>query len=352
MATEEILVDETNFSEEEKAQITKFASSIDLHDTQAIVEYGSGVQKKLADFSQETLAQVKTKNMGEVGELLTRVVSEVKSFDASTEKKGGLLGLFQKAGNRLRIMKTKFEDAETNITTICNALENHQVVLLKDVAKFDEMYEINLQSYKEITMYIIAGKNRLAEIRNGELKELQEKAAASGLPEDAQKAKDLNDQCDRFEKKLYDLNLSRTISEQTAPQIRLLQNADSQMAEKIQSVLVNTIPLWKNQMVIALGIQHNAEAIEAEARVTDATNELLRQNAENLRIGATQAAQANERGIVDLETLKETNEKLIGTLNEVMEIQRQGKEARQNAEIELGKMEDELKAKLLEMSQK
>jgi len=352
MATEEIKIDETKLTEEDQAQIEKVAAAIDLHDTQSIVEYGAGIQKKLADFSQTTLTQVKTKDMGEVGELLTKVVSEVKSFDASTEKKGGFLGLFQKAGNRLRIMKTKYEDAETNITTICNALENHQVVLLKDVAKFDEMYELNLASFKEITLYLAAGKKRLEEVRNGELKELQEKAAASGLPEDAQKAKDLSDQCSRFEKKLYDLNLTRTISEQTAPQIRLLQNADSQMAEKIQSVLVNTIPLWKNQMVIALGIQHNAEAIEAEAKVSEATNELLRQNAENLRIGATQAAAANERGIVDLETLKETNEKLIGTLNEVMEIQRQGKEARKNAEVELVRMEDELKGKLLEMSQK
>ncbi len=347
----QINLDDTMLSEEEKKAVEQFTSSIDLKNTQGIMEYGAGVQKKMADFSQKTLDQVRTKDLGEIGSLLTNVVAEVKGFDDSTESKG-LFGLFKKGRNKVESMKASYDKTEANITKICDSLENHQVTLLKDVATLDQMYALNMASFKEITMYILAGSKKLEEVRNGELKELQEKAAASGKTEDAQAAQDLAEQCNRFEKKLYDLDLTRTISLQTAPQIRLLQNTDTQMAEKIQSVIVNTIPLWKNQMVIALGIAHSTEAIEAENAVTNATNELLKKNAQNLHQASVTAAKANERGIVDLETLKQTNQTLINTLDDVMKIQKEGRAQRQSAEIELRRMEDELKQKLIDMSRR
>ena len=350
-STLQINLDDSVLTEEEKKAVEQFTSSIDLRNTQGILEYGAGVQKKMADFSQETLDQVRTKDLGEIGSLLTSVVAEVKGFDDSTEQKG-ILGLFKKGKNKVESMKASYDKTEANITKICDSLEGHQITLLKDVATLDKMYDLNMASFKEITMYILAGSKKLEEVRNGELRELQEKAAESGKTEDAQAAQDLAEQCNRFEKKLYDLDLTRTISLQTAPQIRLLQNTDTQMAEKIQSVIVNTIPLWKNQMVIALGIAHSTEAIEAENAVTNATNELLKKNAENLHQASVTAAKANERGIVDLETLKHTNQQLINTLDDVMKIQKEGRAARQNAEQELRRMEDELKGKLIEMSRR
>ena len=341
-ALSDVKLDDSMLSEAEKKEVADFAARIDLRNTQDIIQYGSNVQQKMADFSENTLNQVRTKDLGAVGELLTLVDEADTCF----------LGFFKRQVKSLDTIKARYDKAENNIAQICNTLENHQVTLLKDVAMFDKMYELNLQSYKEITMYILAGKQKLDEIRKGELAELQRKAAESGLAEDAQAAKDLADQCNRFEKKLYDLNLTRTISQQTAPQIRLLQGSDTQMAEKIQSVLVNTIPLWKNQMVITLGIAHSTEAIAAENAVTNATNELLQANAQNLKTASVAAAKANERGIVDIDTLKKTNETLLSTLDEVLKIQEEGKQARHQAEKELQKIEGELKNKLLEMSQK
>ena len=337
-------------SDAEKKAVDDFAGQIDLKNTKGIMEYGSGVQKKMADFSQTTLDSVRTKDLGEVGDLLTSVVTEVKNFDDEADLKG-LKGLFKKTKNKAESMKARYDKTEVNINKIVENLEGHQVTLLKDVATLDKMYDMNMDSMKELTMYILAGKKKLEETRNGELKELTEKAAESGKAEDAQAAKDLADQCNRFEKKLYDLELTRNISVQTAPQIRLLQNTDTQMAEKIQSVIVNTIPLWKNQMVIALGIEHSTEAIKAENAVTNATNELLKKNAESLHVASVESAKANERGIVDMETLKQTNQQLIQTLDDVMKIQKEGREQRAQAEGELRKIEDELKEKLLEMSQ-
>ena len=348
-----IEIDDTMLSEEDKKAVEDFATQIDIRNTQGIMEYGASAQKKMADFSQDTLNKVRTKDMGAVGELLTNVVSTVKNFDSSaSEKKGGLFGLFKKAKKKAADLKNKYDDAEANIGKICDSLEGHQVTLLKDVALLDKMYDLNMDTYKELTMYILAGKKKLEEVRNTDLAELKAKAEESGKPEDAQAYKDLQDQCQRFEKKLYDLDLTRTISMQTAPQIRMLQSSDTQMAEKIQSVIVNTIPLWKNQMVIALGIQHSTEAIQAEAAVTDATNELLKKNAESLHIASVEAEKANQRGIVDIETLKHTNEELIKTLTDVMKIQEEGREKRAAAEQDLRRMEKELKDKLLEMGKK
>ena len=347
-AQQTINMDDSMLSDAEKQAVEQFSKQIDIKNTTGILEYGSGVQKKMADFSQKTLDNVRTKDMGEVGELLTSVVAEVKNFDDSTEQKG-LFGRARKLKNRVELMKAQYDKTEVNINKICNALEGHQVTLLKDVAVLDQMYDLNLQSYKEITMYIIAGKKRLDEIRNGELAELRKKAEETGRAEDAQAVRDLTDQCNRFEKKIYGLDLTRMISMQTAPQIRLLQSTDTQLAEKIQSVIVNTIPLWKNQMVISLGIAHSQAAIQAESAVTNATNELLKKNAATLHMASVEAAKANERGIVDIETLKQTNAELITTLSEVMQVQESGRKARQDAEVELRKMEQELKDKLLEM---
>ena len=315
------------------------------------MEYGAVAQKKMAEFSQDTLEKTRTKDMGAVGSLLTDVVSQVKNFDTSTETKG-FLGLFKKSKQKITTLKAKYDDAEANITKICNSLETHQATLLKDVALLDKMYDLNMDTYKEITMYILAGKQKLEEARNGELQELKKKAEETGKAEDAQAYRDFSDQCDRFEKKLYDLDLTRTISMQTAPQIRMLQNSDTQMAEKIQSVIVNTIPLWKNQMVIALGIAHSTEAIEAETAVTNATNDLLKQNAAALHTATVEAAKANQRGIVDIETLKQTNAELINSLTDVMKVQEEGREKRAAAEQDLRRMEQELKDKLLELGRK
>lgn len=339
--------DDSMLSEEEKAQVDAFAKQIDLKNSAVILQYGAGTQKKMADFSEAALANVKTKDLGEVGALITDVVSELKNFDE--EEKKGIFGIFKKTSNKLEVMKTRYSKAEVTIGEICTALESHQVLLLKDIAVLDKMYELNLTYFKELSMYILAGKKKLAQVRATELKELKEKAVTSGLPEDAQAARDLEEMCNRFEKKIHDLELTRIVAIQTAPQIRLVQNNDTLMVEKIQSTLVNTIPLWKSQMVLALGVEHSAQAAQAQREVTDLTNELLRKNAEKLQIATVEVAKESERGVVDIETLKSTNEKLITTLDEVMRIQEEGRAKRMEAEAEMQRMEGELKNKLLEI---
>ena len=339
---------ENNLTPEELQMVNEFSQKIDLHNSQAILQYGVGTQKKMADFSEAALNNVRTKDLGEVGNMLSSLVIDLKSFDV-TEQDKGFKGLFKKSSNKITSMKAKYDKAEVNINKICGALESHQITLLKDVALLDKMYELNLSYFKELTMYILAGKKKLEKVRTTELPALTAKAQASGLAEDAQAARDLDELCNRFEKKLHDLDLTRTIAMQTAPQIRMIQNNDTQMAEKIQSTIVNTIPLWKNQMVIALGIQHSAQAAEAQREVTDATNELLRRNAAALKTATIETAKATERGIVDMETLKHTNESLISTLDEVMKIQQEGRQKRAAAETELRNMENELKSKLLEL---
>ncbi len=345
---EEPAMDETILSEEERRMVDAFAQQIDLTNSAMILQYGAGTQKKMADFSASALENVKSKDLGEVGDLLGGVVKELKDFDAEEEK--GFLGIFKKASNKIDSMKTKYVKAEANVNQIVKVLESHQVQLMKDVAILDKMYELNLTYFKELSMYILAGKKKLNEVKNGQLAEMMAKAEASGLPEDAQAAKDLDSMCNRFEKKLHDLELTRMISIQTAPQIRLIQNNDTMMVEKIQSTVVNTIPLWKSQMVLTLGVQHSTQAAEAQRQVTDMTNELLRKNAEKLKLATVETAKESERGIVDMETLKATNESLIATFDEVMNIQREGREKRQEAEAELQNMENELKAKLLQIS--
>ena len=344
---EEPAMDETILSEEERRMVDAFAQQIDLTNSAMILQYGAGTQKKMADFSASALENVKSKDLGEVGDLLGGVVKELKDFDAEEEK--GFLGIFRKASNKIDSMKTKYVKAEANVNQIVKVLESHQVQLMKDVAILDKMYELNLTYFKELSMYILAGKKKLNEVRNGQLAEMMAKAEASGLPEDAQAAKDLDSMCNRFEKKLHDLELTRMISIQTAPQIRLIQNNDTMMVEKIQSTVVNTIPLWKSQMVLTLGVQHSTQAAEAQRQVTDMTNELLRKNAEKLKMATVETAKESERGIVDMETLKATNESLIATFDEVMNIQREGRQKRQEAEVELQNMENELKAKLLQI---
>lgn len=341
------VLDDSILSEAEKAQVETFAKQIDLTDSTVILQYGAGTQKKMADFSETALENVKSKDLGEVGTLLSNVVVELKNFDEEETK--GFLGIFKKTSNKVEAMKAKYAKAETNINEICKVLESHQVQLLKDVAVLDKMYELNLTYFKELSMYILAGKKRLQEVRATELQELLEKAQASGLPEDAQAAKDLDAMCNRFEKKIHDLELTRAISIQTAPQIRLVQSNDTLMVEKIQSTVVNTIPLWKSQMVLALGVEHSAQAAQAQRQVTDMTNELLKKNAEKLKMATVDVAQESERGIVDIETLKATNESLITTLDEVMRIQQEGRVKRQEAEVEMQRMESELKQKLLEI---
>ena len=316
---EEKAIDESVLTDEERKMADSFAQQIDLTDSAVILQYGAGTQKKMADFSETALENVRTKDLGEVGSLLSGVVTELKSFDEEEEK--GFLGFFKKQGNKIQALKAKYAKAEANINTICKALESHQVQLLKDIALLDKMYELNLTYFKELTMYIIAGKKKLEEVRSGQLRELTEKAQRTGLAEDAQAAKDLGSMCERFEKKIHDLELTRMISIQTAPQIRLVQNNDTVMTEKIQSTLVNTIPLWKSQMVLALGVEHSAQAAKAQREVSDMTNELLRKNAEKLKMATTETARESERGIVDIETLKATNETLISTLDEMITIQ-------------------------------
>ena len=343
------ILDDSMLNDEEKKMVESFAAQIDLHNSGAILQYGVGTQKKMADFSEKALENVRTKDMGEVGDMIAGLVTELKSFDAEEESMG-LFGLFKKSENRLNALKAKYNKVETNVNDIVKLLEGHQIQLLKDVEVLDRMYAMNLAYFKELSMYILAGKKKLMEVRNTQLKELQNKATLSGLPEDAQAAKDLANLCDRFEKKIYDLELTRTVSVQTAPQIRMVQQSDTVMAEKIQSTIVNTIPLWKNQMVIAIGVEHSTQAARAQREVTDMTNALLKKNADALKVATIESAKEAERGIVDMETLKHTNQTLISTLDEVLKIQTEGKEKRRVAEAELADMENQLKGKLLEMS--
>ena len=332
---------------EEQQMVDAFAAKIDVENTAQILQYGASAQKKMADFSDAALTNVRTQDLGEVGDLIVDVVGELKGFDA--EEKKGLLGLFRKQADKLETMKTRFAKAELNVAKIGDALQQHQVRLLKDSAVLDQLYDQNLAYFKELTMYILAGKQKLEEVRSGKLVELQNIARQTGLAEDAQKARDLSDKCDRFEKKIHDLELTRAISIQTAPQIRMIQNNDTVMVEKIQTTLVNTIPLWKNQMVLALGIAHSTEAAQAQQQVTNITNALLKQNAQKLHMASVETAKEAERGIVDIETLKQTNAQLIQTFDEVMKIQADGRAKRLAAENEMMKMENDLKVKLLEL---
>nr|WP_288826123.1 toxic anion resistance protein [uncultured Clostridium sp.] len=334
---------------EEERLVSDFAEKINLKDSNMVLQYGAGAQKKIADFSESALDNVKSKDLGEVGQMLTNVVTELKSFETEEEEKG-FFGFFKKSANRLDSMKAKYASAETNVNQICKILKNHQIQLLKDIALLDKMYELNTTYFKELTMYILAGKRKLLKVQQEELPLLMDRAAKSGLPEDAQAANDLSAMCGRFEKKIHDLELTRMISIQMAPQIRLVQNNDTLMTEKIQSTLVNTIPLWKSQMVLAIGINHSEQAAKAQREVTDMTNELLRKNAEVLKTATIETAKESERGIVDMETLKKTNESLITTLDEVVRIQAEGRAKRKEAEAELARMEGELKTKLLQMS--
>ena len=341
-------MEQTVLSPEEQQMVDSFAKKIDIENTSQILQYGAGTQKKMADFSDAALENVRTQDLGEVGELITQVVGELRDFDAAEEEKG-FLGFFKKQGSKIENMKNRYAKAEVNVQKITTSLQDHQMRLMKDSAVLEKMYSQNLNYYKELTMYILAGKQKLQEVRAGKLKDLEAKAAASGLPEDAQEAKDLDSKCNRFEKKLHDLELTRTISLQTAPQIRLVQNNDTLMVEKIQTTIVNTIPLWKSQMVLALGIAHSTEAAQAQRQVTDLTNELLKKNAEALHLASTETAKESERGIVDIETLKQTNQELIATLDDVMNIQKEGRAKRAQAELEMRKMEEDLKNKLLEI---
>ncbi|MCD8347721.1 MAG: toxic anion resistance protein [Lachnospiraceae bacterium] len=338
---------EDSLTPEERKMVDEFSKQINLHDTNGILQYGAGTQKKMADFSETALKNVRTKDLGEVGDMISSLVTELKSFDEDESEKGLFGGLFKKGGNKVANMKAKYDKAEVNVEKICTVLEDHQVQLMKDVAVLDKMYGLNLSYFKELSMYILAGKKRLEEVRATEVAAAVEKAQRSNLPEDAQAAKDLQDLCDRFEKKIHDLELTRMISIQTAPQIRLVQASDTMMIEKIQSTVVNTIPLWKSQMVISLGVEHANQAAKAQKEVTDMTNALLKKNAEQLKMATVESAKASERGIVDLETLKSTNASLISTLDEVMKIQEDGRAKRRAAEDELNRMEQELKNTLI-----
>ena len=345
---EPVVLDDSMLTEEEKAAVNEFSKKIDIRDTNQILQYGAAAQKSIASFSEGALGNVRNKDLGEIGEDLGRLVVELKGF-AALEKPKGLKGLFKKAGQEIETFKARYSKVEANVDKIAQNLENHQITLLKDVAMFDQMYELNLKYYKELTMYILAGKKRLADVRAGELEELRKKAEASGLAEDAQAYNDYVQLCERFEKKLHDLELTRMISVQMGPQTRLLQNNDTLMIEKIQSSLVNTIPLWKSQMVLALGLEHSRQATAAQSAVTEMTNELLKKNAEALKMGTIATAKEAERSIVDIETLKHTNEQLISTLDEVLRIQTEGAQKRKAAEAELGRIEGELKQKLMEL---
>lgn len=344
----EKMEEESRFTTEEQQQIQAFSQQINISDSNMILQYGAGAQQKLADFSEKALENVKSQDLGEVGNMLTDVVAELKNFDVDNEKKG-FLGLFHKGENKLDAMKAKYDKTAVNVDKICDALEEHQVRLLKDTAMLDQMYDLNLTYYKELSMYIAAGKQKLEEVRSRQLKELMEKAQSGNDQVLAQEAKDLASYCDRFEKKLHDLELSRMISMQTAPQIRLIQNNNTMMVEKIQSTLVNTIPLWKNQMVIALGLEHAQRAAKAQNAVTDMTNELLKKNANALHEATVSTAKASERGIVDIETLTQTNAELVKTFDEVLQIQSEGRQKRLQAEADMVRMENELKQKLLEI---
>ena len=345
-----VQVEDTPLSPEEQKMVNDFAEKIDLTNSQMVLQYGAASQKKLSDFSETALSRVKTQDMGETGELITGLIAELQGFDANAEQPKGILGFFEKTSNSIEQLKTRYDSADKNVERIKAKLEDHQVVLMKDIAMLDKMYEYNLVYFKELTMYILAGKKKLADVRANELKAAQEKAQRTQLPEDAQAARDLADMCDRFEKKLYDLELTRNVSIQMGPQIRLIQSNDTMMAEKIQTTIVNTIPLWKNQMVLALGIAHSQQAMAAERAVTDATNELLKKNAATLKQGTIDIAKESERGIVDIETLQQTNKQLIETLDELNKIRADGKVKRANAEQELGRIEGELRQKMLEIN--
>ena len=345
-----VQVEDTPLSPEEQKMVNDFAEKIDITNSQMVLQYGAASQKKLSDFSETALSRVKTKDMGETGELITNLISELQGFDATTEQPKGIFGFFKKTSNSIEQLKTRYDSADKNVERIKAQLEDHQVTLMKDITMLDKMYELNLVYFKELTMYILAGKKKLAEVRANDLKAAQEKAQRTQLPEDARAARDLADLCDRFEKKLYDLELTRNVSIQMGPQIRLIQSNDTMMAEKIQTTIVNTIPLWKNQMVLALGIAHSQQAMQAERAVTDATNELLKKNAATLKQGTIEIAKESERGIVDIETLQQTNKQLIETLDELNKIRADGKAKRANAEQELGRIEGELRQKMLEIN--
>ena len=345
-----VQVEDTPLSPEEQKMVNDFAEKIDLTNSQMVLQYGAASQKKLSDFSETALSRVKTQDMGETGELITGLIAELQGFDANAEQPKGILGFFKKTSNSIEQLKNRYDSADKNVERIKAKLEDHQVVLMKDIAMLDKMYEYNLVYFKELTMYILAGKKKLADVRANELTAAQEKAQRTQLPEDAQAARDLADMCDRFEKKLYDLELTRNVSIQMGPQIRLIQSNDTMMAEKIQTTIVNTIPLWKNQMVLALGIAHSQQAMAAERAVTDATNELLKKNATTLKQGTIDIAKESERGIVDIETLQQTNKQLIETLDELNKIRADGKVKRANAEQELGRIEGELRQKMLEIN--
>ena len=345
-----VQVEDTPLSPEEQKMVNDFAEKIDITNSQMVLQYGAASQKKLSDFSETALSRVKTKDMGETGELITNLISELQGFDATTEQPKGIFGFFKKTSNSIEQLKTRYDSADKNVERIKAQMEDHQVTLMKDITMLDKMYELNLVYFKELTMYILAGKKKLAEVRANDLKAAQEKAQRTQLPEDAQAARDLADLCDRFEKKLYDLELTRNVSIQMGPQIRLIQSNDTMMAEKIQTTIVNTIPLWKNQMVLALGIAHSQQAMQAERAVTDATNELLKKNAATLKQGTIEIAKESERGIVDIETLQQTNKQLIETLDELNKIRADGKAKRANAEQELGRIEGELRQKMLEIN--
>lgn len=338
-------------SPEEEKMVDEFASKIDISNSQAILSYGVGSQKKIADFSENALERVRTKDLGEIGNMLAGVVGEIRSLENEGDEKG-LFGFFKKTGNKLANMKARYDKVETNVNNIAKALEDHQVTLMKDVLMLDKMYELNMNYYKELSMYILAGKKRLDRANNVELPELIKKANESRLPEDTQKAKDFSQMINRFEKKIYDLELTKTVSLQMAPQIRLIQNNDSMMSDKIQSTIVNTIPLWKNQMVIAIGLKHSLDAAKAQKAVSDMTNELLKRNADALKTATIETAKESERGIIDIETLKNTNKILISTFDEVIKIQDEGRQKRKEAEEELKNIENEMRAKLLEISNK
>ena len=345
---EPVKIDESMLTEEERKMVDDFSKKIDITDTQLVLQYGSAAQKSVASFSESALSSVRTKDLGEVGDTLSDLVVELKDF-GEEEDKGGIFGFFKKAGNKMETMKAQYSKAEVNVEKITRELEQHQVRLMKDIAMFDQMYELNLKYYKELTMYIIAGKKRLAEVRANDVEELRKKAEASGAAEDAQAYNDMVQMCDRFEKKLHDLELTRMVSIQMGPQTRMLQNNDMLMVEKIQSSLVNTIPLWKSQMVLALGLENSRKATAAQSAVTNATNELLKKNADMLKMGTVAAAKEAERSIIDIETLQHTNQQLISTLDEVIQIQKDGAQKRREAEVELGRIEGELKQKLMEL---
>ena len=336
-------------SPEEERVVEEFSSKIDISNSQAVLTYGVGSQKKIAEFSENALERVKTKDLGEIGDMLAGVVGEIRSLEIDEEDKG-FFGFFKKSGNKLANMKAKYDKVEVNVNNISKALEDHQVTLMKDVLMLDKMYELNMNYYKELSMYIMAGKKRLERANNIELPELIKKADESGLPEDTQKAKDFSQMINRFEKKIHDLELTKTVSLQMAPQIRLIQNNDSMMSDKIQSTIVNTIPLWKNQMVIAIGLKHSTDAAKAQRAVSDMTNELLKKNAETLKAATIETAKESERGIIDIETLKSTNKTLISTFDEVIKIQDEGRKKRKEAEVELKNIENEMRTKLLEIS--